>query len=146
MIELNVLTIIGLIGITLVITTGKIFDELRRWLLSFHVWFNPLRVLGEVMSCTMCAGWWVGAVWAVCNGTSWGAAIVIGGILSVLSFTADEVLTILVATSTRSARGLRPMPQALPPPPPVRAQRAPEDPAINEDEAHAILDKADEGE
>lgn len=139
MVELNVIVIIGLIGVTLVISTGKIFDGLRKWLTGFAVWFNPLRVLGEIISCTMCAGWWVGSAWAWLNGSSLGAGVVVGGLVSVLAFTADEVLTILVATSARAARNLRPMPPA-PPMPPPKPQRAPEDPPLSEDEAHRLLD------
>lgn len=141
MIETNTITtLVGLIGITIIITGGKIFDGLRKWLLGFAIAWNPLRILGEIMSCTMCAGWWVGFVWALCAGHGW-ASIVMGGVVSVAAFTADEALTILAAHGVRAARMLRPAPPPpAPTPPPPRPQRAPEDKSISESEAHAILD------
>ena len=56
--------LIGCIGITLIITTGKIFAPLRVYLKGFSVQYNPLRVLGELLSCSMCSGFWVGFIWS----------------------------------------------------------------------------------
>jgi hypothetical protein len=141
--EVDALTIVGLIGITIVITTGKVFDGARKWLLGFEVQYNPLRVLGEIMSCTMCAGWWVGCIWGWSSGISIVGMVVAGGLIGILSFATDELLSILVASSTRLARNLVPMPQQRMVPVP-RRQIAPEDPSISEDDAHAILDRDDE--
>ncbi len=147
MIELNTITtLLGLVGVTIVLSSGKIFDGLRSWLVGFKVRWNPLRFLGEVMSCTMCMGWWIGFLWGTAAAQGLGSSVVFGGLVSVASFAADEALTILAAYGIRAARALRPAPQPMaPPPPPPVAPRAPEDEApITEDEAHQIADRDDQ--
>ncbi len=145
MLELNTITvIIGLVGVTIVISGGKIFDGLREWLLGFAVRWNPLRLLGVMMSCTMCAGWWVGFVWGLTTGHGYGASIIFGGLISVVSFATDEALTILAAHGIRAARALRPAPQPVVAPALPVAPRAPEDASISEEQAHALADREEE--
>jgi len=141
--QLNVTTIIGLIGVTLVIAVGKIFEPSREWLKGFsHPW-NPLRVLGEGMSCTMCAGWWVGFWWGLYAGHPLGMSIVDGGVVSVLSYLSDELLAIVAAVSIRLVRRAPQIPQA--PAPMPRAPRVPDqEQAISEDDADRILDDENE--
>lgn len=145
MIELEVMTVVGLIGVTLVIAVGKIFDPIRDWLKGFSHQWNPLRWLGEGMSCTMCSGWWVGFWWGVYQVQPWGTCVVTGGAISVLAYVADEVLAIVAATSIRM---VRPAPTPVPVQPRVR-RRAPVVPdseaPLTEGQADEILEAENEG-
>lgn len=138
MTELNVMTVVGLIGITLVVATGKVFDGLRSWLTGFTHRWNPLRWVGEAMSCTMCAGWWVGFVWGLCMGSHVITAAVWGGVISLVSYVTDEVLAILAATSIRMVRPRQTPVQVQQRT--IRAQRAPEDPPLSEEDANHMAD------
>jgi len=86
---------LGLIGVTLVIARGKVFDGLRAWLKGFVHPANPFRLLGQLMSCAMCSGFWVGLLWGALKG--WGVewCITFGGFVSVTSFVADSITGIL---------------------------------------------------
>jgi len=138
MIELNITTITGLVGVTLVIATGKIFDGPRGWLKGFANAWNPLRWLGEGMGCTMCAGWWVGFWWGVYSGSDPLASVVVGGVVSVASYLADELLAIVAAVSLRLV--IRRVPVAQAAPMTLRPQMAPEDRPLSEEEAHIVAD------
>lgn len=145
MLDLNVITAIGLIGVTLVIAVGKIFDPLREWLKGFTFWANPLRWAGEAMGCTMCAGWWVGFAWGIYTAQPWGVSVVLGGFVSVASFATDELLAIIAAVSIRLVRRHSPPPQMQVPEPLPRAPRVPDEEApLTEEQANAHLDAAEE--
>lgn len=140
--HIDLLTILGLIGVAIVISVGKIFDGLREWLKGFVHHWNPLPWIGEMMSCTMCSGWWVGFVWGAWNGLGWGAMLT-GGLISVLSFAVDELLALLSGVALRIARRVPParVPAGPPPPPPPPRN---DPPALTEAQAEAIAD-GDEG-
>jgi len=141
--DLNFVTAVGLIGITLVIAVGSIFNGLREWLKSFTFWGNPLRWAGLAMSCTMCAGVHVGFVWGLYTHLSIGASLVIGGFVSVASYFADESLSIISAVAIRIIRR-----QPAPAPVRVPLPRAPlvpdEEASITEEDANDILDAAED--
>lgn len=84
--------VVGLVGVTLVVSKGKVFEGLRDWLLAFEVRANPLRLAGDAMSCSMCSGVWVGVIGALLLGASWPEAIIVGGLVSVISWPTGEVL------------------------------------------------------
>jgi hypothetical protein len=86
---------LGLIGVTLVVSRGKVFDGLRRWLKGFVNPFNPFRLLGELMSCAMCSGFWVGLFWGLLRGWDIWPCVTFGGFVSVTSFVADSVTGLL---------------------------------------------------
>ena len=149
--HVDLLTLVGLVGMTLVISVGAIFDPLREGLKGFEVRANPGRILGERMSCSMCSGWWVGFAWGIYCREAIFESIVIGGLVSIVSFMADEVFSLLSAGSRILVRRLRPAPA----PHPVSRRRAPEEPMsevvtktadadggirpLTEDEAHAHI-------
>lgn len=88
---------VGLIGITLVIATGKIFDPLREWLLEFDKETNPLRLAGKLLSCSMCTGVWIGFVWGFfLKDMGWWQSLLAGGVLSISSLVVDELTALLV--------------------------------------------------
>lgn len=88
--------VLGLIGITLVISSGRVFQPLREWLLGFQHKGNVLRLGGELLSCSMCTGIWVGFLWGViAEGFIVSHALVLGGVISVASLATDEVLGIV---------------------------------------------------
>lgn len=84
--KLAVIEVIGLIGVVLVISMGKVFDPLRRFLRSFTHSLNPLPWVGELISCSMCTGVWVGAIWGIVHSWSWESIVIFSGFLSLLSF------------------------------------------------------------
>lgn len=86
----------GLIGVVLVITAGRIFEPLRDWLMGFQKKTNLLRLLGELLSCSMCCGVWVGFLWAFfVEQVSWPVALIFGGCISIASLVADELVGIV---------------------------------------------------
>jgi len=93
--EVTWLEALGLIGVTLVIARGKVFDGLRRWLKGFVNPFNPFRLLGELMSCAMCSGFWVGLLWGLLRGWGFWLCVTFGGFVSITAFVADSVTGIL---------------------------------------------------
>lgn len=150
--HVDILTLAGLVGVTLVISVGSIFDSLREWLKGFVQRANPLRVLGELMSCSMCSGWWVGFAWGLYSREPVFESVVIGGLVSVTTFLSDEVFAILSAGSRVLVRRLRPAPppqgvsRRRPPPPEPSGSTVGKtvDPdgdirPLTEDEAHATI-------
>lgn len=88
--------VLGLIGITLVFSSGRVFQPLREWLLGFQRKGNLLRLGGELLSCSMCTGIWVGFLWGVIvEGFSLAHSLTLGGVVSVASLATDETLGIV---------------------------------------------------
>lgn len=88
--------VMGLIGVTLVISAGRIFEPLRDWLLGFENKLNPLRWIGELLHCSMCCGVWVGFLWGFfAEGWTWYVALIFGGCISVAALVTDELVGIV---------------------------------------------------
>jgi len=85
-VDVNVAVLAGLVGVTVVITRGSIFDGLRDWLKGFEHPWNPLRLGGELISCPMCSGVWVGALWALADGRGWIDVVLFGGLVSLVAW------------------------------------------------------------
>lgn len=142
--QIDPITAAGLIGLTLALSTGRWLDGLRAWLLDFQVQANPLRVLGETLSSTMCVGFCVGFFWGVGSGHG----LVAGGALALAASVVDELLALMAAAVRRT------MPNMSPPPMPVQMGRRGERPAekppgflerpLTEEEAHQVVDAQDE--
>ena len=114
--------------------------------------FYTLGPIGELMDCSMCSGWWVGFAWGLYCREPIFESIVIGGLVSVTAFLADEMFALLSAGSRVLMRRLRPAP---PPQGVSRRRRPPEEPmsevvgktvdgdgevrALTEEEAHASI-------
>lgn len=82
--------LVGLVGMTMIVTTGKVFDGLRKYLVGFKRRVNPLRILGDMISCSMCTGFWVGFLWKlVMLDGKVVDAVVAGGVVSLTSYVAD---------------------------------------------------------
>jgi len=86
--------VVGLVGVTLVVSKGKVFDGLRYWLMRFEHESNPFRIAGEVMSCSMCCGVWIGALGALAFNGSWAEAILVGGVVSIVAWPLGEALQV----------------------------------------------------
>jgi len=88
--------VVGLIGVVLVVSSGRIFEPLREWLMGFQKKTNLLRLLGELLSCSMCSGVWIGFLWAfLVKQVSWPVALIFGGCISIASLVSDELLGII---------------------------------------------------
>jgi len=85
-------TLVGLVGVALVIAVGGLLDDVRDWLMGFAVPLNPLRMLGIIMSSTMIVGFCVGAVYAVQTGRD---VALTGGVVALASAVSDEGLALL---------------------------------------------------
>ena len=99
--DLTWLEIMGLVGVTLVISTGKVFNRLREYLKDFEHPLNPLQWAGDIISCSMCSGFWVGTVWGLLRADPFLAALMLGGFISVASFAADVLLGLVDGTTHR---------------------------------------------
>jgi len=146
--EGDVLTIAGLVGLTLFISVGKWLSGFREWLMGFTVRANPLRLLGELLTCTISVGFVVGALWKLEQAAPWSAVIIMGGFISLVAYAADEGLALVDAGVRKVARGggPPPMPISMMQPPPADEGEPPEDTIVvpsdrplSEDEAHAMI-------
>lgn len=104
--NVSVIEVVGLIGVVLVVSTGKVFNPLRDFLRSFTHPYNPSRWLADLISCSMCSGVWIGAVWALAHSWSWGSVVAFAGLLSVASFAANELLGLVGILTFRVSRGM----------------------------------------
>ncbi len=57
-----ILLYVGYAGFSIAVATGSVLDGTREWLKLFKFRFNPLRLLGHLLGCSMCMGFWVGLV------------------------------------------------------------------------------------
>ena len=148
---MTMLEMMGLVGVTLVVSHGTIFDGLRAWLLRFEHPANFLRWVGLLMSCPQCSGFWVGAVWALALQKPWVTVFVAAGVVSVATIAADFVFRLTSAFVDRVSGNERQevIQQLLE----IRARRQALKEAktkqatgegLSEDEAHAILDEQTE--
>jgi hypothetical protein len=76
---------IGAVGVTLIISKGEIFAGVRRYLVGFARWYNPLRWIGKAMRCSMCSGFWVGVVFSMVLGFPPLELFAMGGCVSLVS-------------------------------------------------------------
>jgi Na+/proline symporter len=72
------LMIFGLVGITIIITAGSIFEELRNKV------NEKSSVLGKLINCPMCTGFWVGFFFGFIDGMA--PPMITGGLVSLLSW------------------------------------------------------------
>jgi hypothetical protein len=132
-------TLVGLVGLTLVIGVGGWLDEARNWMLGFTVPMNPLRILGQALSSTLVIGFCVGFVWALRTGSDMALA---GGIVALVSAVTDESLALLhgIVRRVMPMHGMPPPSQmGMPVDIPVKDPDAPK----TEDDVHAAMDKAE---
>jgi hypothetical protein len=92
--------------VVLVVSTGKVFDPIREFLKSFEHPRNPLPWVADLISCSMCSGVWIGALWGLAHSWSWGVIVVFSGLLSLLSFVANEALGLIGILTLRVSRGV----------------------------------------
>jgi hypothetical protein len=106
--EINVLDLVGLIGLTIVVSVGKVLDPLREFLASFEHPWNPGRWLSALLSCSMCSGVWIGLIWALVV-YRWAVAdsILFAGIVSIVAFAVNEALGLFGILTLRVSRGMR---------------------------------------
>jgi hypothetical protein len=147
--EMMFLEILGLVGVTLVITHGSIFDDLREWLVAFEHPLNFLRLIGAMMICPQCSGFWVGVTWGLALQKPWAVVLMAGGLVSILSIVSAFVLQVShvyvdrlsgaerseVIQQLLEAREARK--RALQE---AQSKQAHGEP-LNEEEAHALLDQ-----
>ena len=64
-IEMNILLVLGLVGVTLILTRGSIFEGMR-WKFPYQEtvsFFPPLnQFMAAIFHCPQCAGFWVGFI------------------------------------------------------------------------------------
>jgi integral membrane sensor domain MASE1 len=86
------LIILGLVGITVIITAGSIFEEIRNKVSESSV------VLGKLINCPMCTGFWIGFFFGFT--VDMGPAIIVGGLVSLLSWTIYSIVDYFVTKGT----------------------------------------------
>jgi hypothetical protein len=82
--------ILGLVGLTIIISSGSIFDKPR------GIIANRSKFLGELISCPMCLGFWVGLICAVLFGTN---PIIVAGVVSLFSWCTYNVIDLISTAS-----------------------------------------------
>lgn len=80
------LTIVGLIGITIIITSGAIFDSLRK------VISEKSESSGRLINCPMCTGFWIGLIVGFVGMPIDISPIILAGIVAVLSWSTYTVV------------------------------------------------------
>ena len=104
--SVTAIDVAGLIGVVLVVSTGKVFNPIREFLRSFVSPYNPSSWIADLISCSMCSGVWIGAIWGLAHSWSWSNVIVFSGLLSVLSFAANELFGFIGILTLRVSRGV----------------------------------------
>ena len=84
------LTLFGLVGLTIIISAGAIFEKPREWILSKSKFF------GELISCPMCLGFWVGLSYAVLYSEN---LFILSGLTSLFSWITYNIVD-LVSTAS----------------------------------------------
>lgn len=96
---------VGLVGLTLALASGKVLDPLRNYLKRFtHPW-NPGPWLAELLSCSMCTGFWVGFFYALAQGDHILGCVLLGGIVSLLAMLTYMVFQLLESIAARVLPG-----------------------------------------
>lgn len=148
-----VIELAGLVGLTIAIVKGKLFAPFREWSTSLIHPLNPIRTLGRLLSCSMCSGVWIGFGWGLVTGRPVTESVILGGVVSLISWGVGEALVMLEVASSKRVdppktmsyqdliaiqqerrRRLRPLG--------IQRPHA----GMTEDEAHAYLDDLDERE
>lgn len=86
------LIILGLVGITIIITTGSIFEELRNKV------SETSQILGKLINCPMCTGFWIGFFFGFLSDIA--PPIIVGGLISLLSWSIYSVVDYFITKGT----------------------------------------------
>lgn len=86
------LIILGLVGVTIIITIGTIFEDIREKI------SEKSSVLGKLINCPMCTGFWVGFFFGFASGIA--PPIIMGGLISLLSWSAYSVIDYFITKGT----------------------------------------------
>jgi len=82
---------LGLVGITVIITSSVFFEDLREKV------SNSSQILGKLINCPMCTGFWVGLFFGFISGIA--PPVLIGGLVSLLSW---SIYTVVDYFSTKA--------------------------------------------
>lgn len=85
------------IGITNIIVNATLLDNPRDFIVKHS------RFFGKLITCMMCAGFWVGFVLGICSGLN---PIYMGGAISLLSYVLNEVMEYLQVLAALRANEL----------------------------------------
>ena len=88
----NSLLVLGLVGITIIITSSSILNSLRIQIKKRS------DTLGELIECPMCTGFWVGLFFGAVSGIA--PPIIMGGLISLLSWSTYTVVDYFATKST----------------------------------------------
>jgi hypothetical protein len=86
------LIILGLVGITIIITVGSIFEDIREKI------SERSTVLGKLINCPMCTGFWVGFFFGFASGIA--PPIIVGGLVSLASWSVYSVVDYFITKGT----------------------------------------------
>jgi len=96
---MTIILYVGYVGFSVAVATGSILDSTRTWLKLFKFKYNPLRILGHMLGCSMCVGFWVGvagdALHGYYDGPWWiefSLRLASGGVVSLTSYAVNLAL------------------------------------------------------
>jgi hypothetical protein len=84
------LTLFGLVGLTIIISTGAIFEKTRDLISSKSKFF------GELISCPMCLGFWVGLIFSFIYKQD---PFVLSGLVSLFSWVFYNIVDLISTAS-----------------------------------------------
>ena len=84
--------LLGLVGITIIITVGAIFEDIRNKI------SESSQVLGKLINCPMCTGFWVGFFFGFIDDIA--PPMITGGLVSLLSWSIYSLVDYFSTKST----------------------------------------------
>jgi hypothetical protein len=86
----TMLVLFSMVGLTIIMSSGQIFEKTREWI------SGKSKFIGELVSCPMCLGFWVGMISAMFFGIN---PIILAGLVSVFSWSTYNLVDLISTTS-----------------------------------------------
>ncbi len=86
----TILVLFSMVGVTIIMSSGQIFEKTRGWISS------KSKFIGELISCPMCLGFWVGLISAMFFGIN---PIIFAGLVSVFSWSTYNFVDLISTAS-----------------------------------------------
>ena len=86
------LIILGLVGITIIITVGSIFEDIRERI------SEKSNIIGKLINCPMCTGFWIGFFFGFAVDIA--PPIIVGGLVSLASWSIYSIVDYFITKGT----------------------------------------------
>jgi hypothetical protein len=89
------LAVVALSALAMAVVTAPPMRGPKVWLLKFTHRWNPLPILGTLMDCQACMGFWAGAMWGWIRGYGFIDGMLVGGLVSLTTTLMDLLVDVL---------------------------------------------------